>query len=183
MLLFTWYQRPWRCSRIWSRILCSFWYNKINNHAWTEYPSTSDTFNNFKRKQLWMISRINGSERGLSPFLPRDWRAGWQHWNRTFLLPTRSSGSCETVVSTRRCRCCRPITSKASQPGCSTIPTTTTTSFQPNVASPPVPISIAYSKRKKVAPQIVWRAKIHHKQPNKGHIIIWWCCDSTALTI
>ena len=32
-------------------------------------------------------------------------------------------------------------------------PAIATTSFQPNVASPPVPISIAYSKRKKVAPQ------------------------------
>lgn len=66
---------------------------------------------------------------------------------------------------------------------CSTIPTTTTTSFLPNVASPPVPISIAYSKRKKVAPQLSGEQKRHHKQPDKGHIIIWWCCDSTALTI
>ena len=41
-----------------------------------------------------------------------------------------------------------------------------------NVASLHAPISIAYSKRKKVAPKLVWRAKIHHKQPDKGHIII-----------
>ena len=29
----------------------------------------------------------------------------------------------------------------------------------------------------------VWGASGVCKQPDKGHIIIWWCCDSTALTI
>ena len=48
-----------------------------------------------------------------------------------------------------------------------------TMAFQPNVASLPVPIFIAYSKRKKVAPQLSGEQKKHHKQPDKGHIIIW----------